>query len=233
MSSSLDIYNGGLSRIGIDQFLGDPNETSKAGTLYRMWYDRCRQSCLRDFPWNFATTIVALAPLANVTVPGWGNAYAYPVGCLQARQVCDENGARTTIAGVLYGDTFDYPWSAEYQGGYPAIGIPKMPFKVLSVPTANAGAVQRVIVTDQPNAYLVYTADITDPAQFDAGFIDALSWLIASEVAGPFIGAPAGPQVAMDCGKYYRNAVLNARAQNLNESTPDTRPDSPAVSARL
>jgi len=233
MASATEIFNRALARIGIDQFLGDPNETSKAGTLYRMWYDASRQTALRDFPWNFATTIVPLAPLSNVSVPGWGYVYAYPVNCLQARQVCDADGARTTLAGVLYGDSFDYPWSAEYQGGWPAIGVPKIPFKVMSVPTANAGAVQRAIVSDMPNAYLVYTLDVTDPTQFDAGFVDALAWLLASEAAGPFIGAPAGPQIAMNCGRYYRNAVLNARAQNLNESTPDTRPDSPAVSARL
>jgi len=232
MASATEIYNRALSRIGIDQFLGDPGETSKAGTLYRMWYDASRQTALRDFPWNFATTILALAPLSNVTVPGWGYVYAYPVDCLQARQVCDACGARTTLAGVLYGDSFDFPWSAEYQGGWPAIGVPKMPFKVLSVGTGQGG-IQRVIVTDVPNAYLVYTLDVTDSGQFDAGFIDALEWLIASEVAGPFLGAPAGQQVAEACGKYYRNAALNARAQNLNESTPDTRPDSPAISARL
>lgn len=232
MSSSLDIYNGALSRIGIDQFLGDQNETSKAGTLYRMWYDRCRQTALRDFPWNFATTIVALAQLSTVSVIGWSYAYAYPTGCLQARQVCDANGARTTLGNIMYGDIFAFPYSNMYQAGYPAVGLQKMPFQVTSVPTGS-GAVQRAIVTDMPNAYLVYTADINDPTQFDAGFVDALSWLIASEVAGPFIGAPAGPQVAMNCGKYYRNAVLNARAQNLNESTPDTRPDSPAIAARI
>lgn len=231
-SSATEIYNRALSRIGIDQFLGDPNENSKAGSLYRMWYNASRQTCLRDFPWNFATTILALAPLVNLSVPGWAYVYAYPVDCLQARQVCGADGARTTLAGVLYGDTFDYPWSVPYQGGYPAIGVPKMPFKVLSVANGSGGN-QRVLVTDLPNAYLVYTIDVQDTGQFDAGFIDALEWLIASEVAGPFIGAPAGQQVAEACGKYYRNAVLNARAQNLNESTPDVRPDSPAIAARL
>lgn len=231
ISSSVEIYNRALSRIGIDQYLGDPNETSKAGTLYRMWYDACRQTCLRDFPWNFASAILPLAPLANITVPGWTYVYAYPVDCLQARQVCDAGGARTTLNDVLGGQGFSFPYSELYQGGYPNIAMPKVPFKVLSVGTSTGG-VQRVLVTDMPNAYLVYTLDITDTGQFDAGFVDALEWLIGSEVAGPFLGAPAGQQVAEACGKYYRNNVLNARAQNLNEATPDIRPDSPAVAAR-
>lgn len=231
MASETELFNRALSRIGIDQFLGDPNETSKAGTQFRMWYNTCRQTALRDFPWNFATAIAALAPLSNISVPGWMYAYAYPVNCLQARQVCDENGARTTLNNWLGWGGDAFPYSELYQGGYPNIGVPKVPFQVLSVPSSS-GAIQRAIVTDMPNAYLLYTLDVTDPTQFDAGFNDALPWLIASEVAGPFIGAPAGPQVAMNCGKYYRNAVLNARAQNLNESSPDTRPDSPAVAAR-
>lgn len=231
MASETEIFNRALSRIGIDQYLGDPTETSKAGTAFRMWYDASRQTALRDFPWNFATTIAALAPLSNVAVPGWSYAYAYPVSCLQARVVCDSNGARTTLNNWLGWGGDDFPFSELYQGGYPNIGVPKVPFKVISV-ASSSGAIQRAIVTDLPNAYLVYTLDVEDPTQFDAGFVNALAWLIASEVAGPFIGAPAGPQLAVQCGRYYRDAVLNARAQNLNESTPDIRPDSPAVAAR-
>lgn len=46
----------------------------------------------------------------------------------------------------------------------------------------------RVLLTDQPQATLLYTARITDPALFDVSFVGALTWALAAAVALP-IGA--------------------------------------------
>jgi hypothetical protein len=234
MASDLTIFNQALSRIGIDQFVGDPNETSKGGSMYRLWYQTCVEACLRDFPWNFATRLIALAPLTITVPPGWLYAYGYPIDCLMARTVCNAAGARSTFNGPDLCVGQAVPWAEVDQGipGYPIVARPTVPFAVMSVATSPT-AVSRVIVTDMPSAYLVYTANRDDPNLFDAGFTDALAWKLASEIAGPFLGAPAGQQVAQMSGKYYANAVQNARAQTLNESGADIRPDSPAVSCRL
>lgn len=234
MASDLDIFNQALSRIGIDQFIGDPNETSKAGTLYRLWYDTCVDACLRDFPWNFATRLIALAPLTLTPPPGWLYVYAYPVDCLMAQSVCDAGGARSTFAGTLwnFGDTFENPYVDPTASVSTIVPRPNVPFQVMSIATSPTSA-SRVIATDMPNAYLVYTANRDDPNMFDAGFSDALAWKLASEIAAPFLGSPAGQQVAKMAGAYYVNAVNNARAQAFNERGADLRPDSPAVVARL
>lgn len=52
----------------------------------------------------------------------------------------------------------------------------------------NDAAAGRVLLTDQPQATLLYTARITDPALFDVSFVGALTWALAAAVALP-IGA--------------------------------------------
>lgn len=225
MSSAIEIYNRALSRIGVSDFIGDPNEQSKAGGLYRLWYAACVDSCLRDFPWNFASSVVPLALFSGDPPPGWAYKYAYPVDCHAARVISDSRGMRSLLTNVFQ------QWDC-YEGRYPDISRQNVPFKIMSEADTPATR-RRIIVTDMPQAYLFYTAKITDPNLFDPGFADALSWRIAAEIAAPFLGAPTGPTVANTAGAQYRNAVATAKAQSLNESGQDYRPDSPAISARL
>lgn len=223
MTSKIEIYNRALSRIGIDQFISDPNAQSKQGNLYRLWFDYCVDQCLADFPWGFATTIIAAAQLDGDPPPGWQYKYAYPTDCLAGRQITDAYGARTVYANYLQWN-WCQPTGLLRQANRPA------PWKVLS--EISGTSTRRLIATDMPQAYLLYTKRITDPNQFDPGFIDALSWRIAMEIVPAFVGAPAGAQMAVTLGNQYRNALLTARAQALNESGQDYTPDPESIAAR-
>jgi hypothetical protein len=221
MASSVEIYNRALSRIGISEFISDPAENSKAGNLYRLWYDACVNTCLREGLWNFATRVVALAQLDGDLIPGWAYKYAYPIDCMDARFIGDSNGARSTLS----------VYSQFFHESFPVLTARPAPYVVMSeAPTPET--VRRVICTDMPQAYLLYTARITDPNQFDSGFTTALEWLIAAEIASPFLGAPTGPQVAQRAGQQYQSALVTAKSQTLNESGADYRPESPAISCR-
>lgn len=221
MASEIEIYNRALSRIGISEFISDPAENSKAGNLYRLWYATCLDTCLREGLWNFATRVVALAQLDGPLIPGWAYKYAYPIDCMEARFIGDSSGARTTLS--LYSQFF--------HESFPVLTARPAPYVIMSeAPTPET--VRRVICTDMPQAYLLYTARITDPNQFDSSFTTALEWLIAAEIAAPFLGAPTGPQVAQRAGQQYQSALVTAKAQTLNESGADYRPESPAISCR-
>lgn len=223
MTSKIEIFNRALSRIGIDQFISDPQATSKQGNLYRLFYDYCVDQCLADFPWGFATTIVPAAQLAGDPPSGWQYAYAYPVDCVAARQITDESGVRSVLINYL-----QYCWN---QNNVPT-RLPRavVPWRVMTAKTGSSDA--KFIATDMPLAYLLYTRRVTDPNQFDQGFIDALSWRIAMEIVSPFVGAPNGAQLAVTLGNQYRNQLLSARAQALNESGADYRPDPTSIAAR-
>lgn len=223
MTSKIDIYNRALARIGVDQFISDPQATSKQGNLYRLFYDYCVDQCLSDFPWGFATTIVPAAMVSGDAPAGWQFQYAYPVDCMAVRQVTDAMGSRTVYISYLRNC-----WSDAYRVFQPA--APSVPWKVMTAKTGSSDA--KIVVTDLDQAYLLYTRRITDPNQFDQGFIDALSWRIATEIASPFFGGPQGAQVAVTVGNQYRNALLTARAQALNESGQDYKPDPKAIAAR-
>lgn len=223
MTSKIEIYNRALARIGIDQFISDPAATSKQGNLYRLFYDYCVDQCLADFPWGFATTIVPAALVAGDAPVGWQFQYAYPVDSLAVRQVTDAMGARTVYINYLRNC-----WSDAYRNLQPS--NPVVPWKVMTAKTDAIDA--KVIVTDLESAYILYTRRITDPNQFDAGFVDALSWRIAMEIVPTFIGAPNGAQLAVTLGNQYRNALLTARAQALNESGQDYKPDPKSIAAR-
>lgn len=223
MTSSIDTFNRALSRIGIDQFMADPLESTKAGDLYRTWYETCVDRLLTDFPWNFATRVVALAEVATDLTPGWQRKYAYPVDCLMVRQLSDVNGARTSLSGY-YG-----AWSGNWND-YCGWIRRQVPFEVMN--DLAGTAVSKVIVTDLPEAYCLHVVRVTDLNLFDSLALSALEWLLASEIASPFHGMPTGINTAQAAGQQYRAALNAAHVRSANESGADIRPESPAISCR-
>jgi hypothetical protein len=223
MTSSIDTFNRALSRIGIDQFIADPLESSKSGDLYRTWYDACVDRMLTDFPWNFAIRVVALAELASDETPGWQKKYAYPVDCLMVRQITDASGARSALSG--YYGAYGYG-----MGDYYSLIRRQVPFEVMN--DLDGTAVSKVIVTDMPEAYCLYVVRVTDLNLFDSLALSALEWLIASEIAAPFHGMPTGINTAQAAGQQYRAALNAAHVRSANESGADYRPESPAISCR-
>ena len=78
------------------------------------------------------------------------------------------------------------------------------------------------ILTNQENASLVYTARVDDAALFPPLFIDALSWLLASHLAGPVIKGDAGASMAKIC---YQNFMLVLSLAEVSDTRQkNTRP---------
>lgn len=223
MTSSIDTFNRALSRIGIDQFMADPLESSKAGDLYRTWFDTCVDRLLTDFPWNFATRVLAMAELSGDEIPGWQHKYAYPVDCLMVRQITDASGARTALSGY-YGS-----WGGGW-ADHCAYIRRNIPFEVMN--DKDGSAISKVIVTDMPQAYCLYVVRTTDLNLFDPLALSALEWLLASEIASPFHGMPVGINTAQAAGRQYQNALALAHVRSANESGADPRPESPALTCR-
>lgn len=82
------------------------------------------------------------------------------------------------------------------------------PFEVMR------GANGRVIATNEGGAVLEYTAKITDPSQFDAMFINALSYYLATELAMPITKSP---QVGQTMMSIYMARVDQAAASDGRE----------------
>ena len=84
-----------------------------------------------------------------------------------------------------------------------------IPFEV-----AGDGNGGRVILTDQPQAVLRYTARITDLSAGDPLFIEALSWKLAVYLAIPLTQSEPHLRIAK---AGYAAALSIARANDLNE----------------
>ncbi len=74
----------------------------------------------------------------------------------------------------------------------------------------NAATGQRLF-TNQAEAYLEYSAEITDPNLFPSAFTDALAWKLAVNLAGPIIKGDTGAAAALKLSQAYQGALKLAK----------------------
>lgn len=87
----------------------------------------------------------------------------------------------------------------------------------------------RAIVTDMPEAELVYTASVEDTTYFSPLFVTALAWRLGAELAMALQVRPENYAAAM---QNYTMTVSMAEARALNESDEDAMPDAEFITVR-
>lgn len=80
-----------------------------------------------------------------------------------------------------------------------------------------ANADSRLILTDQEGAVVRYVGLVTDATRFSPLFVEALSWLLASHLAGPLIKGDAGAGMAKSCYQTAMMLVAQARASDAGQ----------------
>jgi len=173
MASVVQICNMALSHIGSEarvSSISPPDGSVEAGHC-AMFYDLARTELLEPGNWAFS---LKRAPLAEVTNPstGWAYAYAKPSNCLRALRIL-----RPSIAVTVFTQDLVVDPHADDSG------------------SASFDVEGDVIFTNEPDAVLVYVQDVTDSTKFPASFISALSYLLASYLAGPIIKGNEGVRV--------------------------------------
>jgi hypothetical protein len=96
--------------------------------------------------------------------------------------------------------------------------------------TSASGAV--TILTDVPQASALYVRYITDTAKFTEHFTGAVTWMLASLLAGPLIKGKAGAQVGEASYSRYLATLSVAAALDASQHKPRSRPKPGAVKAR-
>lgn len=166
MASEIQICNMALDELGVDPIQSFTDATKQARVCKRH-YEQTRDSLLAKYDWGFARKSADLALLTD-EYDGWLYAYQQPADCLVARKILDPSTATEYM-------TKFYP---EVLQSYKGI---KIPFEV----RAKADGSSKVILTNQEDAVLIYTARITDVNAFDINFIEALYLKLASKFAYP------------------------------------------------
>lgn len=176
MASDVDICNLALSHLGDTATVSSisPSDGSAQADHCSRFYSIARDSLLEKHAWGFATKRVQLS-LIGSNWSEWEYAYAQPSDALNIMAVLPPYSTDDYSDGGLY---IPQPFSCE-------------------VNESN----QEVIYTDQADAVLRYTSLVTDTTKFSPLFIVALSWHLASMLAGPLLKGDAGAAEGKRCAQ--------------------------------
>lgn len=206
MASETDICNLALAHLGNVANVASiyPPEQSIEASLCARFYPMARDALLEMHPWGFATKRVTLAQISE-SWPEWDYAYLQPSDAVN-------------IIAILSDDAIDdYVTSngaSAISTNYAVGGGSYVPQPFSCEVDSNGN---QVIVTDQANAVLRYSAIVTDTTSFSPLFIMCLSWHLASMLAGPLIKGDAGAQQAQLCLSkmqyYFKEAIESDAGQ--------------------
>jgi hypothetical protein len=201
MSSKTQIGNVALLRIGVTQSVGNVDtETSREAIAIRLIFDDEVDFVLRDFPWPFATAYHTLE-----LVDGSASSPANGDWTFAYRYPSDCMFARRIVTERGRRDATPPP----YKIGRDSQG--------------------KLIFTDQEDAVLEYTADVTDPQEFDAMFASMLAWRIAANIAP---GLSRIEKMSAKAAEMYEIEKTKAQSRSLNEGQQEEPAESEFIRAR-
>lgn len=172
MASVVQICNMALSHIGSEarvSSISPPDGSVEAGHC-ATFYDMARSELIEPGTWRFARKRALLAEVTNES-DTWAYAYTLPSDCMRPLRVLTPGTALT----VFNQDTLGYSSNEEAGADFDIEGD--------------------VLYTNEPEAVLVYVRDVTDTTKFTPSFTSALSYLLASYLAGPILKGNEGTRV--------------------------------------
>lgn len=79
------------------------------------------------------------------------------------------------------------------------------------------GGSQPVLLANTPTAWAQFVFLQTDPQRFSPLFVDALSWLLASQLAGPLLKGDAGAAMSKSCLQQFGYIMQMARLSDARQ----------------
>ncbi|CAB3624686.1 hypothetical protein [Achromobacter pestifer] len=232
MASVVDICNLALAHLGDEATVSsiDPPEGSAQAEHCARFYPMARDTVLEAHDWNFATTRGVLA-LVGSAWPSWAFCYELPATCVRAISVLppgaldDYSTAYPRTAGAL-----GYPGATFVPHG--AVYTPQE----FSIETGESDGSEaddrRLLYTNQEGAVLRYTRRVEDTTRFPPLFVDALTRLLASYLAGPVVKGTDGVSVAQAQLQAYRGIISQATVSDSNQRSIKPRQSVPWIAGR-
>lgn len=206
MASVVQICNLALSHIGSDAIvtsIDPPDGSVEAGHCAR-FYDLARTAMLEAGHWAFARKRVELAEVTN-TSDVWLYAYALPSDCLRPQ--------------IVLRLAADNVFSFER-------------FTLTELRSADYELEGQVLRTNEPEATLLYTIDITDSTKFTPSFVSALSFMLAGYLAGPIVKGNEGARLGNAMRERATAEGRSSAAFNANASSTTADHTAAHISAR-
>lgn len=201
MTSNVDIANYALNIIGASN-ISSFDENSKPARLVNQRYEGVRDAVFRSHPWNCLIRRAELAQEVQAPAFGYAKQYALPTDPRCLRVLEFSNGSMS------------YPRDNMFsKSGGPVFVIEG-----------------RKLLTDENTARIKYVARITDPNEYDASLIEALSARLAMEIAYAITGSTSVVQIAT---ALYDEKMREARFVDATEGAPEKLEASDFIEARF
>ncbi len=210
MASDVQICNMALSHIGSEArvaSISPPDGSVEAGHC-ATFYDVARTEMLEPGNWAFSLKRATLAQTTNPSTI-WAYAYVKPSNCLRALRILRPSIAIT----VFTQDLVVEPHTDDRDSA---------PFDIEG----------QVILTNEPDAVLVYVQDVTDSTKFPASFTSSFSYLLSSYLAGPIIKGNEGIRVGDAMRQRAMSLADVSATASANASSADNLPQSTILSVR-
>jgi hypothetical protein len=230
MPSVVTICNAALSHIGDSAAVSSvfPPDGSAQAEYCNKFYPLALKALLEMSNWGFATVRATLAEAATNPSSTWKYAYAYP------NQV-------VKVIAVLWPDALD-DYSENLGQVTPWVQFPN-PEPNYSNPAANFYAPQPyvveqdgegnpIILTNVANAVARYTTMIEDPNKFSGLFVLALTYMLASLLAGPIIKGDAGSAKCAEMLKTCEAFLAQAKSSDADQRKTEVRQSVPWMARR-
>lgn len=200
MASNVEIANSALTKVGAARITA-LTDNVKAAREINAIFELRRDYLLRTHNWSFAMTRTSLPALDETPAWGYTTLYQLPTDCLRVVQV---------------NDTWVVPGLADYTSGPDS-----EPYKITG----------RRIETDiGAPLKLRYIKRVTDPAQFDAAFVE----VFASDLADQVCEALTQSNTKREATRaVLRQSLLEAVRSNAIELPPEAIPDDSWILSRL
>lgn len=200
MASDVDVCNMALSLIGSDAIVTsiDPVDGSVEAGHCARFLRQARTEMLDAYTWRWSKRRVVLAAVDNPSLT-WAYAYGIPSDMLSATRVLNS----FTLS--------DYDFAPYY--GYASASELAL-FNERG--TADFEIEGSTLLTNEPDAVLLYTVDVADLTKWTPGAITALAYLLASFLAGPLIKGDAGANVGGKMRQIATKLGAAAMARDAN-----------------
>lgn len=194
------VCNLALGMVGQRQLIDDIDEETDEAQACKLFYGPARDECLGAFMWSFATKRAALA-LSTEERTGWDLAYVAPPDMLLEGRRYVWDGSRATPVDLRIPNSIELNDAGD---GY-------------------------LLLTDEPDAELIYTAQLNAVALWSNAFVRAVAARLAVDLA---LMLPVKPELARLLEPRAQVALHKAAALDANASTPDAEPESESIRVR-
>ena len=216
MASEVDICNLALGHLGDNATVAslEPPEGSAQAEHCARFYPIARDALQEMHSWNFCTKRISLALIDGVSYSQWKYVYAEPSGVISALSVLPPEAADDYSAAI------PMPYTQTEHGHPTGLGIyTQQPFVI---ETDDMG--RSLILTNQENAILHYSSITVDTTKFPPLFVMALSWQLASMLAGPILKGDVGAAEAKRCEMQMMRWLGKAMESDSNDRRVNPRP---------